>query len=458
MRHTRLRFSIGLALSLFRTDDRRSRSAVTVARVGKRRRPARRLSLPAPPPREPASGIRALGPSIARRRKPLAFVGAVLMSICLVAPTWAATWNPYIAVRVGDDDGGGAIGVPGGLVTLGASTAVVMYADQSWPGHSGIAVRRSTNSGMTWQAPTVLSTETTGDMAIAGLGSHTDAVWVDKTSDADATEVRYARSADGGASFQPSVTFASPKVGYPRHVAVARGPNGKVAIGWTTRQGSWSALRVRVSSDGGATFGPRFVLATGQIRNVKLAIGDGVIYAVYIRRAADGSRSIEMRRSLDAGAKWKPATRLSANVFNGWFIDVDTAPTITAKGKRVYVGYVSSKSELWYRRSLDRGRTWSPPMRLATRLRTVRAEMSSQGGVVRVAYGRCANRGCWADDIRYRESADGITWSPPEDVAYSDVGNWVAGVGYAGKNIVLYMHPPDGSGGSFGTYVAVETP
>ena len=73
------------------------------------------------------------------------------------------------------------------------------------------------------------------------------------------------------------------------------------------------------------------------------------------------------------------------------------------------------------------------------------------------AYARCGDRWCDFQTIRYKQSADGTTWTASETVDYSDLQAWVTGVGVAGKVMVLYMQPPDGSLGPFGTWAAVRT-
>jgi len=300
-------------------------------------------------------------------------------------------------------------------------------------------------------------------MAIAGRGSNVDAVWIEKVSDPDTAEVRYARSSDRGASFPSSHVFASPSAGYPLDLSIARGNDATVAIAWTTKQGSWSIIRVRVSADGGDTFGPSATLATGLARDVKIAIGDGVIYAAFVARTSNGSRSVYVRRSFDGGSTWSARRKLGAKVYNGFSLDVSTAPTLTAEGADAYLGFMSGvpdgRVRLFFRGTADAGDSWTPVRRLTGPLSyNPRAEMTLQDGVLRVAYARCGNRFCDWQTIRYKESADGTHWSDSELVGYSDVQPWVAGVGRAGKVMVMHDHPPDGSCGPFGVWVAVRTP
>ena len=386
------------------------------------------------------------------RTRPLtaSAVCAALLSVLLVAPTMAADWR-WVPVQA--SDGGGDAGYPGGMAVLSPTTAVVIT--KGWGDPLGAFVRRSTNSGLTWHPPITLSAETNGGSAIAGHGSDVDAVWIDKRSDVDAGEVLYAHSSDAAASFSPGAVISSPATGYPKDVSVARGADGTVAIAWTTKFSSYSNVRIRVSHNSGATFGPPRTLAAGQLREVKLAVGEGVIYAVYIRRIQDGLRSLELRHSPDNGSAWAQPRTLATDLYRDDYRR--SVPTITAEGDQAYVGWVNNADELWYRRTLDSGATWSLAMRLSRRLADEQAAMSIQDGVVRVAYSKCDGPGCRFAWIRFRRSSDGIAWSPQQKVSRTYRLQTVVGVGHARGPIILFHLLWGGEDDDHGTYVLVKT-
>ena len=394
---------------------------------------------------------------------------AAFLSLVLATPAAAASWDE-IPIREGEGDlPADQTGLPGGLITLGSTTAVVMYGDLAYDDsyttihYANVAVRRTIDSGATWKSPVILSAEPSSGMAIAGRGSSVDVVWIDDIANRDESKVMYARSTNSAATFGAPTTFASPNAGYPLDVAVARSANSLVVIAWTTRQGSWSVIRAKVSHDGGLTFSPAARIATGQVRDIKLAIGDDAIYAVYLARENDGSRSVRMRRSLDDGASWKAARTMGSDVFDDAFLEVGTIPIVTAEDDQAYVAFISGsfdgRPRLYFRRTTNEGQTWSPVTRLTGPLSyNPRADVTLRGGIVRVAYVRCADYWCDAQNVKYKQSSDGVTWGTPQTAGYSDLQSWVAGVGDAGKVIILVMHPPDGSYGPFGTYVLVRSP
>jgi hypothetical protein len=344
-----------------------------------------------------------------------------------------------------------------------------MYADGA-----GIWVRRSTTSGVTWAAPVRLSVFEEGAwasagaipgwMGISGAGATVDTVWIEDWHVKSDAHVRYAASTDGGASYQPAVTVASPASGRPIDVAVARGPKSVVAITWTKKDGRSHSVNVKVSRDGGKKFGRKSVVASsGVVRDAKVAVGDGVMYVTYVERRPDGNHRLRLTRSLDQGLSWSGPVTLSSRLvvpYSDW-IPTPRPPTITAVGRHAYVGYTSVTDGVEYaryRRTRDAGATWSKVVRLASR-RSGSPVISVHDGVVRTAYNRCYNRSCNYSDIAYRERWPGQTWRSPERVmGPSDVWPWPSGVGFSGKAIVLWMLPQDGSGGEFGTLAAIRTP
>jgi hypothetical protein len=392
-------------------------------------------------------------------------VGLVVATV-IAAPVMAASWSET-PIAAGEGELSTPVGVAGGLVTLSGDRAVVLYADltdtDTGIAYANLAVRRTTDSGVTWKPPIVLSTATVSDMAIAGRGSHVDAIWVDGADDADTSRVLLARSSDAGASFASAQVISSPAVGFPLDVSVARGPGSTVVVAWTTRQGSWSIVRVRVSTDGGSTFGPPSTLGTGLVRDVKVAVGNGTIYAIFVKRES-GARNLYLRRSGSFGTDWSAARKLGRNISgSGFTLEVQPEPLITAEGDEAYVGLMSdipdSRTRLYYRHTVDGGDNWTPTKRLTGPLDlNPQAALVLQGGVARAGFARCGNPECDWQTIQYKQSSDGVVWSASEQVSWTDLQPWVAGVGFAGKTMVLTTDVPDGSDGPFGAYMYVRTP
>lgn len=364
-------------------------------------------------------------------RRSLSVAGAILLSLVLAGQSMAATWNPKVRLTSSSN------GMGFGLVTLGTSTAVAGYIDTHG---AGIYIRRSTSSGATWSARLKLAAHVTWG-AIAGVGSSVDVVWTEDTDFNQDSSIRYARSGDGGMSFGAPVELAAvsdPAGGAGLVPGVARGPGGIVAVVWHEHPAD--LIRVRISNDGGATFGGVQTLATlssGYFRPPMVAIGNGVIYVAYLATET----SIELRRSLDGGANWTAAVQLASDVSYQQNI---YAMSLTASRSHAYLAYSAENgSSRWvrYMRTIDKGSTWSPVADLSSPSGTAsyKPVISLKGSVVRVAFTTCGNSSCTSSRVSYRQSSNGTTWTTVETASHSGP-SWAEakGVGYAGRIIVLY--------------------
>jgi hypothetical protein len=342
--------------------------------------------------------------------------------------------------------------VYGELLAVGRSAAVAGYIEDG-----RIVVRRTTDSGATWGPKiTVPRSFLANDPRFASRGRYVDVLF------AKNQRLRYSRSSNRGASFGAPIVLRrpSPDLYDVNSKGVARGPNGMVAVVWTEGDrvtgGSLTDARVRfrISNDGGATFGTTKTLATGAVGRVTVGMGNGVVYVAYVR---DGAR-IELRRSLDSGASWEgPLTvaTFAPDVIPGGAssFHANSMVRITAKGQQAYVSYDAQEySSRWvrYRRTTDKGASWSSPVDLSSPAEnpSYGARISLHGGVARAVFGRCINETCEAVSpfertprIFYRESANGTTWTPAEEASHRPshaLDEYPMGVAFAGKVLVLY--------------------
>ena len=324
---------------------------------------------------------------------------ALFLAVVLVGQTLGATWSAKIVVdqsSVGLSD----------LATFANGTAIAALEDCVGGAYcTGIvALRRSTDGGATWGprirvAPIEEFDE--ADMpALAGRGKLVDLVWRGQG-------LLYRRSRDQGQTFGRARYISQvDSVQYPD---VARGADGLVAISW----GEWpeftDQVSVRVSADGGRTFGAKHSWPSNDTYYTSVAVGDGVVYLAYINAAGQGV----LRRSLDAGETW------SAAVMVGY------APAVTAEGSDAYVA-----GSGMYRRTTNRGASWSLSAPLAPPGSNLYDSfISLQDGVARAVYGGPTG-------MYYRQSADGLNWSTPQKVSLQSDGF----VGRAGDRVVLLFH------------------
>lgn len=353
------------------------------------------------------------------RRTGGSLLTATFLSLVLAGQAAAAGWSAPTALTNSGNAG------EGGLVTLGTSTAVAVYRN-----NSRIVVRRSTSSGGSWSSPVRLS-EDGHYPAIAGRGTSVDVVWI------QGERIRYARSTNSAASFGASVALSSGTYVDAGVPAVGRGPNGLVAVAWMEANkvpccdAPWP-IRVRVSINGGASFGPATTVGTGW--DPVVAVGKGVVYLGY--QSIIGSRTgVTIRRSNDAGASWKSSADITTSSYRSFRL------SLTAAGSTAYLAYgdrddnAEDVETSWVRvhRTSDKGMAWTRGKNLTSSALGSQASdpvVSLNGGVARVVYSRPG------PTIWYSESPDGKVWSAEQQVTPGS--DTPLGVGHASRSIALY--------------------
>jgi hypothetical protein len=242
--------------------------------------------------------------------------------------------------------------------------------------------------------------------------------------------VVYQRSSDGGAKWTKELKLFG-ATDQRRHVVpnLAIAARGKlVAVAWRVNGPAENSLFVRVSRDGGATFGLRDEIVSTRSDNSigvpALAVGSDVVTVAWTNRA---NGRIKIRTSRDDGRTFKPARTLGVTKLS---IDCKARVTdglvgLAAAGKSVHVAWSHAPkrhclaSSIRVRTSLDRGVSWSP-RRSVTRRRsygwpeldargkTVLATVQSpSGGVIVSRSGK--NGRNWRD--RLLKAPDGHSYS-----------------------------------------------
>jgi hypothetical protein len=354
-----------------------------------------------------------------------------VLSLVIAGQAFAVTWNPRIALSTSSNGSGG------GLVTMGSSNAVAIYTDTG-----RTYTRRSTNSGATWQPRVQLSGKGTWFTAIAGRGTTVDAVW-SRTADFDQDGfLNYRRSTDSGATFAPVNTLASmtDPGGFVLYApGAAHGAGNRVAVAWHEMSSTTNRFQVRVSTDGGLTFGAAVPLGNSTVnysRPPAVAIGTGVIYVAYFI----DQTTAQLRRSTNNGATWTPAVTLATDGYGDGNI---YALSMVANGSAAHFAYAAkSGAAEWvrYRRTSNKGVNWTAVSNLspATGNDELRPVLSLVGGVLRVVYESCENAACDGQHVTYRRRASGA-WTAEEEASHPSA-DWASpsGLGYAGRVIVLY--------------------
>lgn len=247
-----------------------------------------------------------------------------------------------------------------------------------------------------------------------------------------ASDLRFARSVDGGRTFSPAITVNDDAGGIPsshtfHDLAVA--PDGTVWVSWLDSRARDAAraarphpptapaaveghghghgghmagedglppseVRVAKSTDGGRTFGPSMVVDTAPCPccRTSLAFGaDGAVYLAWRKEYGGDVRDVVVARLGAGEAKFGAPVRVHADA---WVFPAcpHAGPALAVDGRgRVHVGWYTGKEDrqgMWYARSDDGARTFGAPVALVTGadIGPSRISLAAQGGEVLAAW------------------------------------------------------------------------
>jgi hypothetical protein len=168
------------------------------------------------------------------------------------------TWAPNLRVSGGESCPCCRTAIAGG-----ADGAVYLAWRTVLPGNvRDVVVARSPDGGATWAEPIRVHAD---DWVFDGCPHAGPSLQVDAagrvhvawwTGKEGAAGVYYARSDDGGRSFGAPLPLGTAEFSKPAHVQLALGEGGIVAAAWDDGTLRVPQVLLRVSRDGGATFGP----------------------------------------------------------------------------------------------------------------------------------------------------------------------------------------------------------
>lgn len=249
---------------------------------------------------------------------------SVAVSGSNVIAAWVETQAPSGSdiVVARSTDGGATFSIPVNLsnnagfshtpsLSISGSNVVVAWVDGRTAVNTEIFVARSTDGGVTFGSPINLSNNTgfSSSPAVSAYGNNIVIAWEDRTP--GNTDIFYARSTDGGATFNSFVNLSnsSPPSGSPA-----------ISISGSTVLVSWSETQVLVvrSTDGGATFSPPIALTRDLppfgSGDPSIAIsGSNVVVAWNRLTPGDPNLEIMLTRSTDGGVTFAPAVNISNN-------------------------------------------------------------------------------------------------------------------------------------------------
>ncbi len=247
-----------------------------------------------------------------------------------------------------------------------------------------------------------------------------------------ASDLRFARSTDGGATFTPAVTVndgrpddpptsqsfhdmtvgpdgtlffswldsrardrarAAMEGGHAQNVSHARDDHGDHDhhVGHGAHDMPGTQVRVSRSEDGGQNFTTSMVLAENTCECCRTAIrtdSNGTVYVVWRHKFDDNIRDIAVMRSDDGGASFTEPRRVHAD---GWHVDgcPHSGPAVAIDAEdRLHVAWFTGAEGcdgLYYASSDTGGEAFGTPQRLAQDSRTIQSSIinvASLGSVV----------------------------------------------------------------------------
>ncbi len=246
---------------------------------------------------------------------------------------------------------------------------------------SGIGVAKTTDGGATW-LPTVQASDTTGgfddkETACVDAEGNLYIVW-DFYADVDPTDMRFTKSVDGGATFQPTTPILTPYIPY-----ITCFPNGTLfvttnewqGLGGTPSQDVW----ISRSDDGGATWSPQIavtpfeadevgiidVVDTDSQNNVYLAYSAGTWDFSGSTSSIANYTEIYVTKSTDGGFTWNSPVMIN-NMTSGVqrMVEMHIDETDT-----IHVAWLDGRDGEWniyYSYSDDGGTSFHPNVRVTS--------------------------------------------------------------------------------------------
>lgn len=304
-------------------------------------------------------------------------------------------------------------------------------------GHSfDVFFKRSIDGGLTWQPAFALTgAHKAAHASIAASGSAIHVVWGD--SHTGHAEIHTRRSADSGSTWEEETRLT--ELPYESWVPTVAVSGETVLVAWVDYRDGNEEEYLKRSEDGGESWGPDTRLTNDAADSwaPSLAISGEEAYLVWFDRRDAGVTDLEVERALDdilalLGLPFAPAPAHEPAIYYlpGFLQRVeekrrriqDAAPRWVVGGGdplllesalREFEDLMKSWSlgwELYFTRSLDRGRSWSPDQRLTHAPGvSARPSIAAAGKDLHVVWfdGRDDNFEVYTK----RSSDGGITWS-----------------------------------------------
>ncbi|MEO0081434.1 MAG: hypothetical protein ABIL25_03955 [candidate division WOR-3 bacterium] len=342
--------------------------------------------------------------------------GRIMAVVLLTAATLAA-WEPPVVLYQNDT----ACYLP--LANTWALAAAHDTLHAVWYGAANgsydIFYRRSLDNGVSWQPPIRISDDSvySGYPGVAIAGPFVHITWVrgiDEQGDSGA-QVYYRRSTNAGATFEPAVQLSHSSGGYYGAWFPCIITEGTcVHLAWEDDRLGDDQIYYRRSTDNGATWNTEnpVLNLTGYVNPTLAAIGTTIICAYY----DFWGEVVYYQRSTNNGNTWLARVGIPTP-------DVSDCPCLASAGDTVHLAYCDGRNgfwDVWYRRSTDRGVTWTQDTCICPDMnQTWTVNIAASGSNVHVVRGDMG-----AYQVHYIRSTDGgRTWDPEQCISESVPGH-----------------------------------
>jgi len=355
---------------------------------------------------------------------------AACFGLLFATDTAVAQWQEEFCLRTGPDSVRTATSQARNIAAEGRFVHTVWSEKQD--GKWRTCYRRSTDGGTSWEEMVPLSDYNTPwprqDASIAVEGERVYAVWFDKR---DGTfRVYFRHSLDHGEHWEAEqcLTPGEHACWFPS-MAVS---SGEVHVVWTENQGMTFGIRYRKSTDGAGEWSDPVTLAPfGSVEGPVITASASTIHLLWYEWT--GGSDIFYRRSTDRGASWEKEVRLTDDP------GYQNNCVLAVSGDEVHAVWHDRRTGFWdihYCYSWDGGAHWGEdePVML-TQYYCLFPTIAVAGQTLHLAWVDTRND---QGDIYYCRSDDaGYSWGPEEHVVSSPQRSSYPSLAVAGDAVHL---------------------
>ena len=244
-----------------------------------------------------------------------------------------------------------------------ADTIHIVWSDNA-PGNYEIYYKKSPDGGASWSGAkrlTWTSGNSSGPAMAKDLNNNIHIIWQDDTP--GNYEIYHKKSTDGGATWSGAKRLTSTS-GNSWHPAITTYAGNAIHVAWHDETPGLAEIYYMGSTDGGATWSAAKRLSWNSAESYDPAISIDSANDMHVLWSDDtpGNYEILYRRSENGGINWNPTQRLT------WNADGSYEPAMAIDLKDavhlVWDQGPQSNTEIYYKKSTDRGATWSAAHRL----------------------------------------------------------------------------------------------